>query len=94
MSVGLRDLTDGSALPALLYTWVMAFAVGELLLALGLVQAKRVPRWVPGLMVIHVGVSPLAPMLPQVIASLVALTVTIAFAALGIVANQRSSLVR
>ena len=76
----------------ILYSWVLTFALGELLLALGLVQAQRVPRWVPGLLVIHVGFSPLAPLLPPRSPSLVALLVTIAFAALGIVANQRTLL--
>ena len=91
-AVGLRDLAGDPGLSVILYGWVLTFALGELLLALALVQAKRVPRWVPGLMVLHVGLSPLAPMLPSPVAVGVALMVTVAFAALGMVANQRSLL--
>ena len=47
---------------------------------------------VPWLLVLHVGLSPLAPLLPAPVAVAVALLVTIAFAALGIVANQRALL--
>ena len=91
-AVGLQDLASDPGLSVILYGWVLTFALGELLLALALVQAQRVPRWVPGLLVLHVGLSPLAPLLPAPVAVVVALLVTIAFAALGIVANQRTLL--
>lgn len=90
---GARDLAADRTLMAVLYVWVFAFALGELVIALALVRAQRVPRWVPGLLVLHVGLSPLAPVLPGPVAAVVALTVTFAFAALGIVANQRTQLV-
>jgi hypothetical protein len=89
---GLQDLAGDAGLSVVLYAWVLGFALGELVLALALVQARRVPRWVPGLLVLHVLLSPLAPLLPDVVAVAVALLVTIAFAALGIVANQRTLL--
>ncbi len=92
LASGVRDLSADPTLLAVLYIWVLTFALGELVIALALVQARRVPRWVPALMVVHVGLSPLAPMLPAPLAVLVALTVSIAFAALGIVANQRTQL--
>ena len=89
---GLRDLADDTGLAVILYGWVLSLALGELLLALALVQAQRVPRWIPALMVLHVGLSPLAPLLPTALAMAVALLVTVAFAALGVVANQRALL--
>lgn len=89
---GLDDLAGDAGLSVVLYAWVLGFAVGELVLALALVQARRVPRWVPGLLVLHVGLSPLAPWLPGLVAAVVALLVTVAFAAIGIVANQRALL--
>ena len=89
---GLRGLAGDTGLSVILYAWVLGFALGELVLALALVQARRVPRWVPGLLVLHVGLSPLAPLLPELLAVVVALLVTIAFAAVGIVANQRTLL--
>jgi len=92
LAVGLQDLARDSGLSVILYGWVLTFALGELLLALALVQAQRVQRWVPGLLVLHVGLSPLAPLLPIPVAVGVALLVTIAFAALGIIANQRTLL--
>ena len=88
----LRDLAADLGLSAILYAWVLGFAIGELLLALALVQARRVPRWVPGLLVMHVGLTPLAPVLPEPLVVMVALLVTVAFSALGIVANQRTLL--
>ena len=91
-TVGLQDLASDPGLSVILYGWVLTFALGELLLALALVQAQRVQRWVPWLLVLHVGLSPLAPLLPDPVAVAVALLVTIAFAALGIVANQRALL--
>ena len=91
-TVGLQDLAGDTGLSVILYGWVLTFALGELLLALALVQAQRVQRWVPALLVVHVGLSPLAPLLPDPVAVAVALLVTIAFAALGIVANQRALL--
>ena len=91
-SVGLQDLAGDRGLSVILYGWVLAFALGELMLALALVQARRAPRWVPGLLVLHVGLSPLTPLLPGPVAAVVALLVTIAFAAIGIVANQRTLL--
>ena len=91
-AVGLADLAGDTGISVILYTWVLAFALGELVLALALVRAQRVPRWVPALLVLHVGLSPLAPVLPELLAVVVALLVTIAFAALGIAANQRTLL--
>ena len=92
LAVGLQDLARDPGLSVILYGWVLTFALGELLLALALVQAQRVPRWVPWLLVLHAGLSPLAPLLPAPVAVVVALLVTIAFAALGIAANQRTLL--
>jgi len=89
---GLHELTADTGLQVILYGWVLAFAAGELLLALALVQARRVQHWVPGLMVLHVGLSPLSPTLPDLVAAGVALLVTVAFAALGVLANQRALL--
>ena len=46
-AVGLQDLAGDPGLSVILYGWVLTFALGELLLALALVQAQRVQRWVP-----------------------------------------------
>jgi hypothetical protein len=89
---GLRELAGDTGLSVILYAWVLGFALGELVLALALVQARRVPRWVPGMLVLHVGLTPLAPVLPEPLVVVVALLVTFAFAALGILANQRTLL--
>jgi hypothetical protein len=91
---GLRGLAGDTGLSVILYAWVLGFAVGELVLAYALLQERQVPRWVPGLLVLHVALTPLAPVLPDLAVALVALLVTIAFAALGIVAHQRTALPR
>jgi hypothetical protein len=90
LSGGLQDLAGDTGLSVILYVWVFAFAVGELVLALALVQARRVPRWIPGLLVLHVGLAPVAPLLSDLAVAAVALLVTVAFATLGIVAHQRT----
>jgi len=43
-------------------------------------------------MVLQVGLSPLSPMLPALVAAGVARPVTVAFAALGVLADQRALL--
>jgi hypothetical protein len=90
VAVGLRGLAGDTGLSVILYAWVLGFALGELVLAFALLQARRVQRWVPGLLVLHVALTPLAPVLPDAAVAVVALLVTIAFAALGIVAHQRA----
>lgn len=87
---GLQDLADDIGISAILYAWVFAFAVGELLLAFGLMQARRVPLWIPALLVLHVGLAPVAPMVSDVAVAAVALLVTVALATLGILAHQRT----
>jgi hypothetical protein len=86
-----QDLASDTGLSAILYVWVFGFAAGELVLALALARARDVPRWIPGLLVLHVLLAPLAPRLSDVAVSVVALLVTVALAALGIIAHQRAT---
>ena len=87
---GVGGLAEDAWLAVLLHGWVSVFAVGEVLIAMALLQARRVSRWVPALMLAHAGLTPLAPMMPVALAAVTALTATIAFAGLGIAANRRS----
>jgi hypothetical protein len=72
-----------------LYAWIGAFYLGELLLGIALLRAGSTPRWIPGLLLAHVALFPLSSLLPERLASFTVLLITVAFAGVGIAANQR-----
>lgn len=83
---------DEPGLAVFLYGWVLAFYLGELLLAVALFRAGTVPRWVPGLLVAHVALLPVTAALPPVFRSLSVVLITVALAGVGIAANSRHAL--
>lgn len=79
----------GDSEPALLLTgWALGFAFGELLLALAVLRSGRVSQWVPAVLIAHVALLPAMQVMPELLATASALLLTVAFAALGIAANQ------
>jgi hypothetical protein len=74
-----------------LYGWIGAFYLGELLLAIALLRARSVPRWIPWLLIAHIATLPLGPLLPEWLSPLTSLMITVAFAGIGIAANTRHS---
>lgn len=83
-------LTD-PGLRTLLLLWVAAFYLGELLIAIAVLRAGTVARWVPVMLIAHVATWPLSLVLPdQVSGFTVALTV-LGFCGLafGAVAEQQ-----
>lgn len=86
---GLNGLERDPGFNAFIIIWIGAFYVGEALIALTLLRARSVPRWVPTLLLLHVAVFPLRGVLPVEVNELTVLLVTIGFAGIGIGANTR-----
>jgi hypothetical protein len=94
-SLDLEFASQDTGLLALLYGWILAFYVGELLLGIALLRANTTPKWIPGALLMHVALFPLSlllpSLLPQQIQSLTALLVTVGLCGVGITANQQAS---
>jgi hypothetical protein len=89
--VTVMDVTQDTGLTGFLYVWIGTILLGELLLALALLRARAVPRWIPVLLLAHVTLLGLAPFLPDVIGSASPLLITVALSSLGIrAAAQRT----
>lgn len=84
-SAGLSTMSHESGLTAFLYTWLAAFYLGELLLALGCLRAGPgvVPRWIPALLLLHVAGVGLAGG-PAWVAPVVTSLLALALSGLGI----------
>lgn len=91
---GLSKVADDAGLGVFLYGWIAAFYLGELMLAVALLRSRTVPRWMPLMLLAHVGALPLAAVLPQQMSAVTVLLSTVGFAGLGIAANNRQSVVQ
>jgi hypothetical protein len=77
-------VSEEAGLRVFLYGWIVAFYLGELLLAAALLRARTVPRWVPVLMLLHVALLPLSGVLPDGVARATILVLALALAGVGI----------
>lgn len=84
-----EQVTQDAGLGVFLFGWIGAFYLGELLLGIALLRTRGVARWIPALLIAHVAVLPVSQALPGRLSSAAVLLVTIAFAGLGITANNR-----
>jgi hypothetical protein len=80
-----------AGLAAVLFGWVGAFYLGELLLAVALLMAGTTPRWIPGVLILHVALFPVSSFLPEDVQSLTSLLITVSLSAIGITANQHAA---
>lgn len=80
---GIDAVSEETGLVVFLYGWIGAFYLGELLIAVALLRARTVPRWVPLLMLVHVAVLPLESVLPDTFARATNLLFALAFAGVG-----------
>lgn len=87
-SASIEDLARDAGLIPVLVVWVVTFLLGEVLLAVALLQARRVPRWIPTLMLAHALLALFAQLMPDPLATAVSLLITLALAGLGIFASQ------
>jgi len=89
-----KEIADASAqtgLSALLFGWIGAFYLGELLLAIALLRARTTRPWIPVVLILHVVLFPVASMLPNGVQPLTALLVTVGLCGVGITANQQAA---
>jgi hypothetical protein len=92
-SLDLEAITQDAGLLALLYGWIGAFYLGELLLAVALFRGRSTPRWIPVVLLVHVAMFPVSMLsvLPPEVQSLTALLVTVGLCGVGITANQQAA---
>ncbi len=92
--IGTLDLelvSQNAGLLAILYGWIGAFYLGELLLGIALLRASTTPKWVPAVLLLHVALFPVSSLLPAEVQSLTALLVTVGLCGVGITANQHAA---
>ncbi|MFC6286062.1 hypothetical protein ACFP3Q_02540 [Nocardioides sp. GCM10027113] len=82
-------VTSEVGFSAFLYSWVAAFYLGEVLLAVALLRAGSTPLWIPLLLLAHVATFPLRAVLPEEVSNLAVLLLTVGLSGLGIAANQQ-----
>lgn len=87
----LESVTHDPGFAVFLYGWIAAFYLGELLLAVALLVAGTTPKWVPGLLLLHVVLLPFSQVLPANVQPLTALLITVALSGVGITANAYHS---
>lgn len=90
-TLDLEMVSQDTGLLALLYGWIGAFYLGELLLGIALLRASTTPKWVPGVLLLHVALFPLSSFLPAGVQSLTALLVTVGLCGVGVTANQNAA---
>lgn len=88
-------VSEETGLLVFLLGWILAFYLGELLLAIALLRARTVARWVPLLLLLHVALLPLTGALPDPVSRASVLVLALAFAGIGIrAANPGPGLTR
>ena len=85
---GLDTLTQDVGLGAFLYTWIAAFYAGEVVVAWALLLARSTPRWMPIMLLLHVGTLPVSALLPAGLSQATVLLVTMGLCGIGITASD------
>ncbi|MDN4174554.1 hypothetical protein QWY28_16455 [Nocardioides sp. SOB77] len=82
----LRAAAEESGLTVVLYGWVVAFVLGELLVTLALLRVPEVPRWVPAVLAAHLVAVALGGVLPDAVTRAAVLLLALGFAGIAITA--------
>lgn len=90
-TLDLELISQNAGLLAILYGWIGAFYLGELLLGIALLRASTTPKWVPAALLLHVALFPVSSLLPAEVQSLTALLVTVGLCGVGVTANQHAA---
>jgi hypothetical protein len=85
------EVSSEPGLAAVLYGWIAAFYLGELLLSIALFKARTTPLWIPVVLLLHVALFPVSSLLPDDAQSLTTLLITVGLCGGGITANQHAS---
>ena len=78
----------GGWLSVLLYSWLVGFMLGLLLIAFGLLRARVTPLWVPILMFVFVALVPVSGQLGKVVQVLQLMALAVAFTGIAISATS------
>jgi hypothetical protein len=84
----LELVVQDNGLMVFIYGWIVGFVLGELLLAIALLRARTVPRWVPLALVLHVVTVMVASLLPDAVAKATILLFVAGMAGIAITATQ------
>jgi hypothetical protein len=90
-TIDLETVSQNTGLLVILYGWIGAFYLGELLLAVALWRARTTPLWIPAVLVLPVAIFPVSSYLPDRVGSLTALLITVGLCGVGITANQHAN---
>jgi hypothetical protein len=93
-SQGIDEISTDLGLLAFLYAWIAGFYLGELLLAIALLRAGTVPRWVPIVLLLHVVSLPLGSLLPMWASKGTVLLLVLGFAGIAVTAGSQQARVR
>ena len=74
--------------------WIVAFFLGELLLAIALLRARTTPTWVPVLLLLHVATIFVGRFLPDPLSKATVLLLAVALAGIAIQAVTSDTLAR
>lgn len=85
---GLDAASSETGFEVFLYVWVGGLYVGELLLALALLRAGTVPRWVPFALLLHVLTLPLSGVLPDAVSKASIVLLVVGFAGIAVQATS------
>lgn len=86
-------LTGDPGLIAFMLGFVGTFHLAEVLLAAGMLRARSVPRWVPGLFLLHAAMTPFTGVLPQ-LSGIGVVLVGVAFMGVAVFTNEKFQLTR
>jgi hypothetical protein len=85
------QVSSEPGLSAVLFGWIGAFYLGELLLAIALLRAGTAPKWIAFVLIAHVALLPVSNYLPGDLQSLTTLLITVGLCGVGITANQHAT---
>lgn len=83
-SQNIDDIAQDAGLAVFLYAWIAGLYLGELLLALALLRAGTVPRWVPLTLILHALSFPISDALPEYLSKATILLLLVGFAGVAI----------
>lgn len=88
--VQIDRLSEDDGLVIYMGVFLIAFYLGETIMAIALLRAGSVARWVPAMMLLHVAFLPVVTMLPDVFRSVQAVVVGVALMGVAVSANDAS----
>ncbi|MGZ6753473.1 MAG: hypothetical protein ACXVEJ_08410 [Nocardioides sp.] len=87
----IEDVAHETGLAIFLYGWIVAFFLGELLLAVALLRARTTPVWVPSVLLAHVASVFVSSLVPNVVSKAFVLLLALGFAGMAIEAVARDN---